>query len=147
MSIDLSWSANSLQAPVHAQLQRLNAAVPSRASRLLENQVSRLQGRILPHPLPTQGPWAAKAQTALEQRVLNQNNTGTPFPVTNKLGTVQQPSITPPNPTAAPVKVVQPGLNPELSTAVPEIPDKIDSAPKLAPISGWLSPGANFQIR
>lgn len=147
MSIDLSWSANSLQAPVHAHMERLNKATQS----LSGGFASRVLGTD-PRRLPTKGPWAQKAQNALEQRVLNTNPPAQVFPTTpakTVLPEIQGTPTTKPgtNVVASPVKIVQPGIDPTLSTAIPEVPDKIDSVPKIAPVSGWLSPGANFQIR
>jgi len=147
MSIELSWSANSLQEPVHAHLAKINR-IPI-GQRGIDQQRARLEGRVLApqRPGPEKGPWAVRAQNALEQSVLNASHPGAPFPVTNKLGTVDlsKPATTPPSPTDSPVKVTQPGISPEIATAIPE--PKTDGVPKVAPISGWLSPGANFQIR
>jgi hypothetical protein len=49
------------------------------------------------------------------------------------------------NVTQTPIKVTQPGVDTSIATAIPGTPD--DGVPKMAPISGWMTPGANFQIR
>jgi hypothetical protein len=44
-----------------------------------------------------------------------------------------------------PTKIPTPGINPAITTAVPTAPTT--GIPTMAASSGWLSPGANFQIR
>jgi hypothetical protein len=150
MSIDLSWSASSLQQPVHAELEKINRP---RYSQNIADQQARLEGRIGPLKLggrmPDRGPWAQRAQDELRNRILGATLPAQPLPTGGTLAIAQpagQPATKPgTNVTASPVKITQPGIDPALSTAIPEA--KTDGVPKLAPMSGWMSPGGNFQIR
>jgi len=143
-NVGFIWSASSLQAPVHAQLARMNNAVRLTGSRM-QNQV--LAGQA---PAPIRP--VTQMRSPLERSILNM---GTQSPVVQPAvkadgaGTIlNQPTPKPTpgtNVTQTPVKVVQPGIDTNLATQIPGTPD--EGIPKIASVSGWMAPGATLNIR
>jgi len=150
MSIDTSWSAASLQRPVHHHMAQLDHHV-KRVTNEINNQLAkqvlaktpvatpfspRHPGPIIPKPIIPQNPveqqvlaGAAKNPQAgglvTDLRGLNK-----PTPGTNVINPI--PSATPP------------GLAPGIATAVPNITPPADGIPQMGQVSGWMSPGKNF---
>jgi len=162
MSIDMAWTAQSLQAPVHNHLSRVSADMDrifggGAATRGVSNSLN------LNRPLPDKGPQAVIARNNLEQAILGLNRptrtgdtgvfaTATPAPgvgvQTSHRGTSpldfirqQAAKTNVVQPTDAPK---QPGIDPAVATAVPGAPST--GIPQMPQISGWSSPGANFSI-
>jgi hypothetical protein len=165
MSVDTAWTAQSLQAPVHNHLSKVSRQMDQMfGGTNVTNQV--LNAARVNTRLPIQGPQAAIARNALEQRILgSQQGTGvfataTPAPSagiqtshsgTSTLDLISQQAAKQAAKQAATTNVVQPiaapsmpGIDPAIATAVPGAPST--GIPQMPQISGWTSPGRNFTI-
>ena len=140
MSIDTGWSAASLQAPVHAQMRRLN-----NATRLIG---SRMQNRVLAGQAPAPKPVVNSLRSPLERSILSMGSSAPVIkPVLNTDGaSVLNPEPVKPQPGTnvipTPVKVTQPGIDTNIATAIPTAND--EGIPKMTSLSGWMTPGANL---
>ncbi len=147
MSIDTGaiWSASSLQAPVHAQMNRLH-----NATRMIG---SRMQNRVAMAPLnQAAASGSGPSRTPFERSILTMGTPGITTPKTvlpaDGAGAILEqqagkPLVTPgTNVVQQPVKVTQPGIDADIATAIPTAKD--EGIPKMNTLSGWLTPGANL---